>query len=161
MRKCTSWMRHPTSGLPEFSNITGQVGNSRLGRRRPGIHTPCRGYNFRARSRSQSSGRPEAGPVGSRAGMTTKMQQEHAMHKTVAIVVLAAGLAACGVIDTLMDGFKYAKAVETDLEQQTGLRPGVGFDWSNGQLTSVSVTFPRLVDTKPVRELADAVRAAV
>ena len=54
-----------------------------------------------------------------------------------------------------------AKAVETDLEQETGLRPGVGFDWNNGRLTSVSVTFPRLVETKPVRELADTVRAAV
>src|SRR6266852_473109 len=122
-------MRHPTSGLPEFGNITGQVGNSRLGWRRP--------------------------------GMTTKTQREHAMHKTVAIVVLAAGLAACGVIDTLVDGFKYAKAVETDLERETGLRPGVGFNWSNGRLTSVSVTFPRLIETKPVRELADTVRRAV
>jgi hypothetical protein len=93
--------------------------------------------------------------------MTTKMKLEHAIHKTIAIVVLAAGLAACGVIDSLVDGFKYAKAVETDLEQETGLRPGVGFNWNNGRLTSVSVTFPRLVDTKPVRELADAVRAAV
>jgi hypothetical protein len=37
------------------------------------------------------------------------------MHKTVAIVVLAAGLAACGVIDSLVDGLQYAKAVETDL----------------------------------------------
>jgi hypothetical protein len=89
------------------------------------------------------------------------MQQEHAMHKTVAIIVLAAGLAACGVIDALVDGLKYAKAVETDLEQETGSRPGVGFDWNNGRLTSVSVTFPRLVETKPVRELADTVRAAV
>src|SRR3982074_1720139 len=89
------------------------------------------------------------------------MQQEHAMHKTVAIIVLAAGLAACGVIDALVDGLKYAKAVETDLEQETGSRPGVGFNWNNGRLTSVSVTFPGLVETKPVRELADTVRAAV
>src|SRR5450432_1048031 len=83
------------------------------------------------------------------------------MHKTVAIVVLAAGLAACGVIDSLVDGLKYAKAVEADLEQETGSRPGVGFNWSNGRLTSVSVTFPRLIETKPVRELADTVRRAV
>jgi|GEM_PF-2518292 hypothetical protein len=37
------------------------------------------------------------------------------MHKTVTIVVLAAGLAACGVIDSLVDGPKYAKAVEAGL----------------------------------------------
>jgi hypothetical protein len=83
------------------------------------------------------------------------------MHKTIAIIVLAAGLAACGVISTLVDGFKYAKAVESDLEQETGLRPGVGFNWHNGRLVSVTVTFPRLYDARPVRELADAVRAAV
>jgi hypothetical protein len=93
--------------------------------------------------------------------MTTKMNLEHAMHKTFAIVVLAAGLAACGVIDSLVDGLKYAKAVEADLEQETGSRPGVGFNWSNGRLTSVSVTFPRLIETKPVHELADTVRRAV
>jgi hypothetical protein len=65
------------------------------------------------------------------------------------------------VIDSLVDALKYAKAVETDLEQETGSRPGVGFNWSNGRLTSVSITFPRLIETKPVRELADTVRAAV
>jgi hypothetical protein len=83
------------------------------------------------------------------------------MHKTLAIIALAAGLAACGVISTLVDGFKYAKAVESDLEQESGLRPGVGFNWHNGRLVSVTVTFPRLYDARPVRELADAVRTAV
>ena len=83
------------------------------------------------------------------------------MHKTIAILVLAAGLAACGVVSTLVDGFKYVKAVATDLEQETGLRPEVGFNWHNGRLTSVTVTFPKLYDTKPLRELADTVRAAV
>jgi hypothetical protein len=83
------------------------------------------------------------------------------MHKTIAIVVLAAGLAACNMIGTLVDGFKYAKAVESDLEEVTGLRPGVGFNWNNGRLLSVTVTFPRLYDAKPLPELAEATRAAV
>jgi hypothetical protein len=83
------------------------------------------------------------------------------MHKTIAIVVLAASLAACGVISTLVDGFKYAKAVERDLEQDTGLSPELGFNWHNGRLESVTVTFPQLYDAKPMRELADAVRGAV
>src|SRR5260370_518455 len=38
--------------------------------RRPESITPNRGYGFRARSRSLSSGRPKAGPVGLRPGMT-------------------------------------------------------------------------------------------
>jgi hypothetical protein len=83
------------------------------------------------------------------------------MHKAIAIVVLAVGLAACDMISTLVNGFKYAKVVEGDLEQATGLKPEVGFNWRNGRVLSVTVTFPRLYDTKPVRELAEAVRAAV
>jgi uncharacterized protein involved in tolerance to divalent cations len=51
------------------------------------------------------------------------------MHKAIAIVVLAVGLAACDMISTLVNGFKYAKAVEGDLEQATGLKPEVGFNW--------------------------------
>jgi hypothetical protein len=83
------------------------------------------------------------------------------MRKALAILVLAAGLGACGVVSTLVDGFKYAKAVEADLEEVTGLRPGVGFNWHNGRLTSVTVNFPRLYDGKPLRELAEATRTAV
>jgi len=81
------------------------------------------------------------------------------MPKVIAMVVLAVGLAACGVVSTLVHGLEYAKAVEDDLEQATGLKPNVGFNWNNGRL--VSVTFPRLYDAKPVREVAEAVRAAI
>jgi hypothetical protein len=54
------------------------------------------------------------------------------MRKAIATVVLAAGLAACGPVDSLVDGFKHAKNVESDLEQVTGLKPAVGFNWGNG-----------------------------
>jgi len=57
------------------------------------------------------------------------------MRKIITIIVLASGLAACGMISTLVDGFKYTKAVENDLEQATGLRPGVGFNWHNAGLS--------------------------
>ena len=63
--------------------------------------------------------------------------------------------------NTITEGFKQAKAVEEDLEQAVGLRPSVGFNWNNGRLLSVTVIFPYLYDTKPMRELAEAVRAAV
>jgi hypothetical protein len=81
--------------------------------------------------------------------------------KIVATLVLAVALAACGVVDTLVDGFKHAKAVETTLERATGLKPQVGFNWSNGRLVTVTVTFPALYDAKPLRELAEIVRTAV
>jgi hypothetical protein len=83
------------------------------------------------------------------------------MRKAMIIVLLSAGLAACGVVSGLVDGLKYAKAVEDDLEQLTGLRPAVGFNFNNGRLTSVTVNYPRLYNGKPLRELAQVTRAAV
>lgn len=89
------------------------------------------------------------------------MVQSVTMRKIIAIIVLASGLAACGAISTLMNGFKYAKAVESELEQATGLKPGVGFNWHNGRLVLVTVTFPKPYDAKPLRELGEVVRASV
>jgi hypothetical protein len=83
------------------------------------------------------------------------------MRRAILIAALAVGLCACGVVSQLTDGMKYAKAVEEDLEQATGLKPGVGFNFSNGRLRSVTVAFPRLYDAKPLRELARTTRAAV
>jgi hypothetical protein len=83
------------------------------------------------------------------------------MRKTIAIVLLSIGLAACGVVSSLVDGIKYANAVADDLEQLTGLKPAVGFNSNNGRLTSVTVSYPSLYDGKPLRELAEATRAAV
>jgi hypothetical protein len=77
------------------------------------------------------------------------------------ILFLALGLAACDMMSTVTEGFKQAKAVESNLEQTTGMRPQVGFNWHNGRLTSVTVSFPGVYDTKPLPELANQVRAAV
>ena len=83
------------------------------------------------------------------------------MQRAVVLVVLAISLAACGPISTLTEGFKEAKAVETDLEQSTGMKPNVGFNWNNGRLTSVNVNFPRVYDGKSLTELAAEVRSIV
>jgi hypothetical protein len=74
---------------------------------------------------------------------------------------LALGLAACDAVDTMTEGLNHAKAVESDLEGSTGVRPQVGFNWNNGRLASVMVTYPRLYDAKPLSELAAAARTAV
>jgi hypothetical protein len=83
------------------------------------------------------------------------------MIRIVLLLALATGLAACGVIDTFIDGWKHAKAVEADLEKSAGTRPAVGFDWHNGRLTRVTVTFPGLYGKKSLPELALLVRKAV
>jgi hypothetical protein len=57
-----------------------------------------------------------------------------AAFRFAALLAVALGVTACGVISTLVEGWKYAKAVEADLEAATGVRPSVGFNWSNGRL---------------------------
>lgn len=83
------------------------------------------------------------------------------MPRTVLLLVFALTLSACGVVSTITEGFKEAKAVEADLEQSTGTKPQVGFNWHNGRLTSVTVQFPRIYDAKPLAELSSLVREAV
>jgi hypothetical protein len=83
------------------------------------------------------------------------------MHKTIVIFIVAACLAACGMISTLVDGFKISNAVESDLKEMTGVKPQVGFNWSNGRLVTVTVTFPQLYESQSLRELAGNVRIAV
>jgi hypothetical protein len=83
------------------------------------------------------------------------------MLKITAILVFTISLAACDAFSTVTEGFKYAKAVESDVEQATGVKPQVGFNWNNGQLVSVTVAFPRVYDAKPLPELAETIRSSV
>ena len=78
-----------------------------------------------------------------------------------ALLLVATGFAACDMFSTLIDGWKYASAVETDLEASTGMKPGVGFKWRNGRLETVTVAFPRVYVAKPLPEFAETVRRAV
>ena len=83
------------------------------------------------------------------------------MIRMAVLLVLGVALAGCGVVDTLIDGFKHAKAVEASLETATHVRPQVGFNFSNGRLVSVTVTYPRLMTELALPDLAAAVRRAV
>ncbi len=83
------------------------------------------------------------------------------MRRTIAIFLLAAGLGGCDMISTLMDGLKNTKAVADDLQHATGTKPDVGFNWKNGTLEVVTVTFPHVYDGKPLGTLAEEVRASV
>jgi hypothetical protein len=83
------------------------------------------------------------------------------MYRAIVLVVLAFALSACDAVATLRDGMQQAQAVEGDLEQSTGVKPRVGFNWHNGRLASVTVLFPGLYQKKPLGDLAGFVRAAV
>lgn len=83
------------------------------------------------------------------------------MVRPALLLVLALTLSACDAVSTITEGFKEAKAVETDLATTTGTKPQVGFNWHNGRLTSVTVQFPNVYDAKPLAELSALVRDAV
>ena len=83
------------------------------------------------------------------------------IRKTIAIVLLASSLAGCGVVDLISKGLSYSNAVAADLERDIGLKPEVGFNWHNGNLQSVTVTFPKVYVGKPLDELANSVREVV
>src|SRR5262245_40280004 len=83
------------------------------------------------------------------------------MFKIATVFVFAIGIAACYAFNAVTEVFQHARAVESDIEQSTGMRPQVGFNWNNGRLTSVTVAFPRIYEAKPLRELAETTRALV
>jgi hypothetical protein len=83
------------------------------------------------------------------------------MLRLVTIITLALGLVACDAVSTVKEGAQQAKAVEGELEQSVGLKPQVGFNWVNGRLRSVDVVFPRIHETKSLRELMETVRTVV
>ena len=83
------------------------------------------------------------------------------MVRLITVVALALTLAACDIINSAKDAFKFAEATATDLETSTGLKPNVGFNWTNGRLVQLTVTYPQLLEGKSMPEVVEAVRAAV
>ncbi len=83
------------------------------------------------------------------------------MLRVGALLGFALSLAACDMISTLTEGWRYAKAVEGALELSTGMKPEVGFNWHNGRLETVTVTFPQIYEARPLREVAETVRRVV
>jgi hypothetical protein len=83
------------------------------------------------------------------------------MFKIGAALLIALTLAACDAVNTVTEGSAHARAVESDLEKTTGVKPRVGFNWNNGRLTSVTVQYPSIVQSPPLNDLAKTVRASV
>ena len=79
----------------------------------------------------------------------------------IAFLLIALALAGCDAVNTVTEGAAHARAVESDLEKATGVKPRVGFNWNNGRLTSVTVQYPGIVQSPPLNDLAKAVRSSV
>ena len=83
------------------------------------------------------------------------------MARILLVLILSVYLTGCDAVSTVKDGFQQAGAVATELEETTGLKPQVGFNWQNGRLASVTIVYPRVHETKSLRELTTAARTAV
>ena len=83
------------------------------------------------------------------------------MVRLAPIIGLALALAGCDMINSAKDTFKNATATAEDLEASTGIKPAVGFNWTNGRLVQVTVAYPQLLEGKPMPELVEAARTAI
>jgi hypothetical protein len=70
-------------------------------------------------------------------------------------------LMACDAIDTMKNGFSHAQDVSAKLETSLGLKSQVGFNWSNGKLMSVTVTFVGVPDKPTLPEISALAKKAV
>lgn len=78
-----------------------------------------------------------------------------------ASAALAISLCACGPFDTLREGFAHSEAVSKELEKSLGLKSFVGFNWNNGSLRSVNVTFEGLPVNGTLAEISEKSKQAV
>jgi hypothetical protein len=75
--------------------------------------------------------------------------------------IAAVTLAACGPIDTMKEGFAHSQAVSDRLERDLGRKSFVGFNFNNGQLTSVKVTFDGIPEQASLADIAETSKQAV
>ena len=75
--------------------------------------------------------------------------------------LLIGSLAACDAYDSVKEGFAHSQAISTDLEKSLGTKTYVGFNWHNGTLNSVTVTFDGVPKGRTLQEISDVSRAAV
>lgn len=81
--------------------------------------------------------------------------------RAIAAILAVLALAGCDAFDTFKEGFEHSQAVSAELEKSLGTKSFVGFNWHNGTLNSVSVTFEGVPKNRTLDEIADIARAAV
>ncbi len=77
------------------------------------------------------------------------------------VLACAAMLTACNAMDSMKESYAHATDVAADLEKSVGSRPFVGFNWNNGVLTSVNVTFEGVPPNATLADVAEKSRQAV
>ncbi|HEY4371662.1 MAG TPA: hypothetical protein VGN52_07045 [Burkholderiales bacterium] len=90
-----------------------------------------------------------------------RLTHMHRPLRAVAALALCLLLAACNVWDTFSEGMAHSQEVASDLEKSLGEKSFVGFNWNNGSLTDVSVTFEHYPAGRSFEQISSAARAAV
>lgn len=81
--------------------------------------------------------------------------------RSVIIICLFIFLSGCGLGD-VKENFIHAEAISKKLENNVGLKPSfVGFNWRNGSLNSVNITFQGLPKSATLAEITTASKQAV
>jgi major membrane immunogen (membrane-anchored lipoprotein) len=86
------------------------------------------------------------------------MKSHLAIAVTVAVALLLSG---CDAFDTMKEGFAHSQAVSDQLEKSVGVKAFVGFNWNNGSLTSVSVTFQSIPPNAQLQDIVGKATQAV
>lgn len=81
--------------------------------------------------------------------------------RVLSAISVALVLSACGPVDTLKEGFAHSQAVSESLEKTLGVKPFVGFNWNNGVLASVSVTFQAIPANATLPDIVEKSRQAI
>lgn len=81
--------------------------------------------------------------------------------RNIFIALLITLLAGCDIASSMKDGVKYSELAAKDLEKNIGIKPFVGFNWDNGTLTTVSVTFPSIPSYKQLEEISRLVEESI
>jgi major membrane immunogen (membrane-anchored lipoprotein) len=81
--------------------------------------------------------------------------------KAIGVVCCACLLASCDAVDSMKEGFAHSQAVSSQLEKSLGVKSFVGFNWNNGALTSVNVTFQGIPQNVTLPDIVEKSKRAV
>jgi hypothetical protein len=85
----------------------------------------------------------------------------HVVRKLFFSILVSLMVVGCGAVDSMKEGFKHSQEVASDLEKSVGEPPFVGFNWMNGSLTNVSVTFKGVPAGKTNQEIISLARTSI
>ncbi|WP_392533626.1 hypothetical protein [Nostoc sp. C117] len=83
------------------------------------------------------------------------------MNKFIFFLLLSLFLSNCVAIDTLRNGFEHSQAVELDLEKSIGQKPLISFNWTNGSLTDLTVTFTSIPKDKSLKQIYELTKQSI